>query len=234
MSSNCASEGVVAFDVTQRELQEEKDYQIALSLRRTDVKAAAARARRLRRRNFSRRDGPRLSLSSSKKKTFKQPRTSGLSSEEWKKRCALAHHALSESRVARGFQQRVSKSDYIFTPFIPFVKRLLEREAIVRASRLGGVWRRYRRDNRSFRSAPSRVIIEDRDYEEVLKQLRVNAGFYEERSSDREVGELDELELLDSDDVVVEEEEEEEEIEPLIGRMAPTVWGSDGVSVYMK
>ena len=43
MSSNCASEGVVAFDVTQRELQEEKDYQIALSLRRTDVKAAAAR-----------------------------------------------------------------------------------------------------------------------------------------------------------------------------------------------
>ena len=233
MSSNCAGEGVVAFDVTQRELQEEKDYQIALSLRRTDVKAAAARARRLRRRNFSRRDGPRLSLSSSKKKTFKQPRTSGLSSEEWKKRYALAQHALSESRAARGFQQRVSKSDYIFTPFIPFVKSLLEREAIVRASRLGGVWRRYRRDNRSFRSAPSRVIIEDRDYEEVLKQLRVNAGFYEERSSDREVDELDELELLDSDDVVVEEEEEEE-IVPLIGRMAPTVWGSDGVSVYMK
>ena len=90
MSSNCASEGVVAFDVTQRELQEEKDYQIALSLRRTDVKAAAARARRLRRRNFSRRDGPRLSLSSSKKKTFKQPRTSGLSSEEWKRRYARA------------------------------------------------------------------------------------------------------------------------------------------------
>jgi hypothetical protein len=78
------------------------------------------------------------------------------------------------------------------------------------------------------------IIIEDRDYEDVLEQLRVNAGFYEERSSDREVSEIDEFELLDSDDVVIEEEEEEEEIEPLIGRMAPTVWGSDGVSVYMK
>ena len=184
MTNNCASEGDVVFDATQRKLQEEKDYQMALSLWRTDTKAAAVRARRLRRRNFSRRDGPRLSLSSSKKKSFKQPRTSKLTSEEWKKRYALAQHALSESRVARDFQHRVSKTNYIFTPFIPFVKSLLEREAIVRASRLGGVWRRYRRDKRSSRRAPSRVIIEDRDYEDVLEQLRVNAGFYEERSSD--------------------------------------------------
>jgi hypothetical protein len=79
MSSTCASEGDVVLDVTQRELEEEKDYQIALSLWRTDAKAAAAHARKLRRRNFSRRDGPRLSLSSSKKKSFKQPRTSRLS-----------------------------------------------------------------------------------------------------------------------------------------------------------
>ena len=110
MSSNCASEGDVVFDATQRELEEEKDYQIALSLWRTDTKAAADRARRLRRRSISRRDGPRLSLSSSKKKTFKQPRTSRLSSEEWKKRYALAQHALSESRAARDFQHRVSIS----------------------------------------------------------------------------------------------------------------------------
>jgi hypothetical protein len=47
-----------------------------------------------------------------------------------------------------------------------------------------------------------------------LEQLRVNAGFYEERSSEREVSEIDEFELLDSDDVVIEEEEEEEEIVP--------------------
>ena len=251
MTNNCASEGDVAFDATQGKFQEEKDYLMALSLWRTDTRAAAVRARKLRRRNFSRRDGPRLSLSSSKKKSFKQPRTSKLSSEEWKKRYALARHALSESRVARDFQHQVSKTNYILTPFVPFVKSLLEREAIVRASRLGGVWRRYRRDKRSTRRAPSRVIIEDRDYEDVLEQLRVNAGFYDERSSDpiattatttttttttttaSEVSEIDELnELLDSDDVVVEDEEEE--IEPVIGRMAPTVWGSDGVSVYLK
>ena len=232
MSSNCASEGDVAFDATHRELEEEEDHQFALALWRTDTKAAAVRARKLRRRNFSRRDGPKLSFSSSKKKSFKQPTTSRLSSEEWKKRYALALHAMSESRVARDFQQRVSKSDYIVTPFIPFVKNLLEREAIVRASRLGGVWRRYRRDRRSSRSAPSRVVIENRDYEELLEQLRVNAGFYKERSSDREVSEIDGFELLDSDDVVIEEEEEE--IEPLVGRMAPTDWSSDGVSIYLK
>ena len=81
MSSNCASESDVDFDLTQRKLEEEKDHQMALSLWRTDVKAAAVRARKLRRRNFSRRDGSRLLLSSSKKKSFKQPRTSKLSSE---------------------------------------------------------------------------------------------------------------------------------------------------------
>ena len=43
------------------------------------------------------------------------------------------------------------------------------------------------------------------------------------------MSEIDEFELLDSDDVVNEEEEEEEEIGPLIGRMAPTVWDNDGV-----
>ena len=32
MSSNCASKGDVVLDATQRELEEEKDYQIALSL----------------------------------------------------------------------------------------------------------------------------------------------------------------------------------------------------------
>ena len=35
--------------------------------------------------------------------------------------------------------------------------------------------------------------IEERDYEGVLEQLRVNAGFYEERSSEREVSEIDEF-----------------------------------------
>ena len=235
MSSTCASKGNVVPDATQRELEEEKDYQIALSLWSSDAKAAAARARRLRRRNFSRRDGLKLSLTTSKKKkSFKQPRDSALSSEEWKKRCGIAQHALTESRAARDFQHRVSRSDYIFTPFLPFVKSRLEREAIARASELGAVWKRYRRDKRSSRRAPSRVIIEERDYEDVLEQLRVNAGFYEERSSEREVSEIDEFELLDSDEVVIEEEEEEEEIEPLIGRMAPTVWHKDGVTVYLK
>jgi hypothetical protein len=100
------------------------------------VKAAAARARKLRRRNFSRRDGPKLSLSTSKKKSFKQPRSSALS--RWKKRYGIAQHALSESRAARDFQQRVSKSDHLFTPFLPFVKSCLEREAIARASELIG------------------------------------------------------------------------------------------------
>jgi hypothetical protein len=65
------------------------------------------------------------------------------------------------------------------------------------------------RDARSSRSSPSRVNIEDRDYEGVLEQLRVNAGFYEEKSSDRELSEIDEFELLDSDDVVDEVEEED-------------------------
>ena len=48
---------------------------------------------------------------------------------------------------------------------------------------------------------------------------------------DREIAEFD---LFESDEVDDEEEEEEEEMEPLVGRMAPTVWDLDGVSVYLK
>jgi hypothetical protein len=104
----------------------------------------------------------------------------------------------------------VTRTNYSFTSFLPFIKNCLEREAIVRAGELGVVWRKYRRDRRGCSWASSRVSIQQRGYADVLEQLRVNAGFYSESSTVNEGSEIDEFELIDSDDFVDEEEEEEE------------------------
>ena len=237
MSNTCVGERDEAYVAMHRLSVEESDRLMAQELWRKD-KASAAFARitkRNRRRKQPRRTGPKLVLSSTKTPACRRPKCSSLTLVEWKEKLSLAKQVLAESRVARHYRQELKRQFCTYTSFLPFVEGYLETDAINRAGELGADWRR----RRSTRSVPKRVTIARRGYENVMEQLRINAGFYSvPRTTEDEEAMLSDdsvsgvFGLSDYDESLLNVEEELE-VETLVGRMAPTVWSHQGVPVYL-
>jgi hypothetical protein len=215
------SDGGTVDTVEQKLLDEESNRLVAVALWETDLAESAAAKKANKPKKATRRHGRKLLLSDNKTKRLRRPSDSVLTQLQWKGAVDLAKQVMSESRSARRFKHRLKRKLFSCTPFLPFVVRRLEAEAIELARDLGAVWRRFRQP--PLRQLPMRahIRIEQRGIENVLHQLRVNAGFYGDDYCELEEG-LDEM--FDSDEEDVDEDEEVVE-EGAVGRIVPTVWG---------